>query len=73
MTILKNKWANIVMDDGWVHPLSKSLPSLVKTCDELLSSMIEIWMTVHLVSDSNCNIINIEIYKEWQIMLGMLG
>ena len=24
-----DKWTNIVMDDGWVHPLAKTLPSLV--------------------------------------------
>ena len=29
MTILMNKWANIGMDDGWVHPLVKTLHSLV--------------------------------------------
>jgi hypothetical protein len=29
MTLLMNNWTNIVMHDGWVHPLSKTLPSLV--------------------------------------------
>jgi hypothetical protein len=29
MTLLMNKWTNIVMDDGWVHLLAKTLPSLV--------------------------------------------
>ena len=29
MTLLMNKWTNIIMDDGWVHPLAKTLPSLV--------------------------------------------
>ena len=29
MTLLMNKWENIVMDDGWVHPLAKTLPSIV--------------------------------------------
>jgi hypothetical protein len=29
MTILINKWTNIVMDDEWVWPLAKTLPSLV--------------------------------------------
>ena len=28
-TFLMKKWANIVIDDGWVHPLVKTLPSLV--------------------------------------------
>ena len=31
MTLLMNKFANVnnVMDDGWVHSLAKTLPSLV--------------------------------------------
>ena len=29
MTLLMNKWTNIVMEDEWVHPLAKTLPSLV--------------------------------------------
>ena len=29
MTLLMNKWANISMDDGWVYPLAKNLPSFV--------------------------------------------
>jgi hypothetical protein len=29
MTLLMNKWANIVMYDGCVHPLAKALPPLV--------------------------------------------
>ena len=29
MTLLMNKRTNIVKDDGWVHPLAKTLPSLV--------------------------------------------
>jgi hypothetical protein len=28
---------------------------LSTTCDEILSWMIDIWMTNHLVSDSYCN------------------
>jgi len=24
-----NKQTNVVMDDGWVHPLAKTLPSLI--------------------------------------------
>ena len=24
-----DKWTNIVIDDGWVHSLAKTLPSLV--------------------------------------------
>ena len=35
--LVMNKWTDIVMDDGWVHPLAKLylLPSA--TCDEVLS------------------------------------
>ena len=29
MTLLMNKWTNIVMDDGWVHSMTKTMPSLV--------------------------------------------
>ena len=29
MTLLINKWTNIAMDDVRVHPLAKTLPSLV--------------------------------------------
>ena len=29
MTLLMNKFADTVMDDGRVHPLAKTLPSLV--------------------------------------------
>ena len=29
MSLHMNKWRNVVMDDGWVHPLAKPLPSLV--------------------------------------------
>ena len=40
------------------------------SCDETLSWMIEIWMKIHLVSDNNCNTVNLysphhpKIYKE---------
>jgi hypothetical protein len=30
MTLLMNKRTNLVMDDGWVHPMAKTLPSLVR-------------------------------------------
>ena len=32
---------------------------LSTTCDEILSWMIGNWMKNHLVSDSNCNILNL--------------
>ena len=28
MTLFKSKWTNTVVDDGWVHPLAETLPSL---------------------------------------------
>ena len=48
---------------------------LSTTRDEMLSWMIEIWTKHHLVSDGNCNVVNLEsplkkIQKERQIMLG---
>jgi hypothetical protein len=33
---------------------------LLATCDKILSWMIEIWMENHLVSDSNCNAVNLQ-------------
>ena len=60
MTLLMNKFRNIVMDNGWVHPLAKTLTFLLAaTCDEILSWMIEIWMNNHLVRDSTCNTANL--------------
>ena len=32
---------------------------LRSTCDEILSWMIEIWIKNHLISDSNCNAVNL--------------
>jgi hypothetical protein len=32
---------------------------LLATCDELVSWLFEIWMSYHLVSDSNRNTINL--------------
>ena len=29
MTLLMNEFIKIVMDDGWVHPMAKTLPTLV--------------------------------------------
>ena len=29
MTCLINNWTNFVMNDGWDHPLTKTLPSIV--------------------------------------------
>ena len=44
------------MMDEFIHEPKLSL-LLSTTCDEILSWMIENWMTDHLVSDSNCNIV----------------
>ena len=41
---------------------------LSSTCDEILSWMIEIWMKTQLVSDSNCNIVNLYSPKKLQGM-----
>ena len=74
MMFLMNKWTNTITDDGWLHPLAKTLPSLVNN----------LWRNIdmddwdldgnHLVSDSNCNTVHLIIpqifYKEWQMMLG---
>ena len=57
--VLINKCTNIVIDDERVHPLGKSPPSVVITCDEILSWKIEIWMKNHFVSDSNGNTVNL--------------
>ena len=35
MTLLMNKWTNIVMDDGWAHPLAKTIPSHVNNLFDL--------------------------------------
>ena len=64
-----NKWTNIIMNDGWGHP------SLISTCDERLSWMIKNWIKKQLVSDNNCNIVNLYspilcINKELHIMWG---
>ena len=73
-TLLMNKWTNIVMDDGWVHPLAKTLPSLVNN----------LWWNI-VMDDVNLDeeslgkwqllqhcksIIPHKIYKGWPIMLG---
>jgi hypothetical protein len=37
---------------------------LSRTCDEILSQIIETWMQDHLVSDSNCNHVDLESPKK---------
>jgi hypothetical protein len=59
------KWAN------WFIYWPKPYFLLSTTCDEILSWMIDIWMTNHLVSEGYCNtVIPRNFDKEWQIMLG---
>ena len=62
-----NLWMTLLMNilrvlswmmDEFIH-WSKPYLLLSTTCDEILSWMFEIWMTNHLVSDSNCNTINL--------------
>ena len=48
-----------VMNDGWVHPLTKTLSYLARNCDELVSWMIEIWIKNHSVSNTSCIIVNL--------------
>ena len=60
MTLVMNKRTKIVMDDGWVHPFAKSYLLSLATHDEILSWMIESWMKDHLVSDRNCNTVNLQ-------------
>ena len=37
--------------------------------------MTEIWLKIHVVSDSNCNTVNLEspnfFFKEWHVMFGL--
>ena len=69
MTLLMNKWTGIDMDDGWVHPLTKTLPSLLGNLWRYI--VMNDWNLDehHLVSDSNYNNVNLQIpqknYKEW--------
>ena len=37
---------------------------LLATCDEISSRMIDIWMTNHLVSHSNYNIVNLQSHQK---------
>ena len=74
MTLHMNKWTNVVMDDGWVHPLANALPPLVNN----------LWWNM-VMDDWNLDeksfgkwqflqhethIIPQNVYKEWHIMLG---
>ena len=41
MTPLVKKWTNTVVDDGWVHPLAKPLPSSV--CNLWWNIVMDAW------------------------------
>ena len=62
------------MDDGWVHPLAQSLPSLINNMGWNIVMDDSNLDENHLVSDSklqHCkSIIFPRNYKEWQMMLG---
>ena len=59
MTLIMNKWMNIVIDDGWVHPLARTLPSLVSN---LWWKYCHGWSRFgwknRFVSDNDCNSVN---------------
>ena len=71
MTFLMNKFIiAIMMMDEFIH-WPKPYLLLSATCDEILSWTIEIWMKNTLISDNNCNIVNLSwkfipqyVYKE---------
>ena len=65
-----NKWTSIVMDDGWVHPLAQN-PTF--SCQQFLMKMIEIWMKIHLVSDSNCSTVIYNTPDKLQGMINNIG
>ena len=46
---------------------------LSTTCDEIQSCMIEIWIKIHLVSDNNCNTVDLEYPKKLQGMTNNVG
>ena len=52
----------LVMDDGWMGSSLCQNPYLVlsSACDEPLSWTIKNWMKKHLVSDNNCNNVNLQ-------------
>ena len=54
---LIDKWSNIVMGDGWVHPLTKTLPSLVTNL--WWNIVMDDWNLKKndFVSDNKCNTI----------------
>ena len=59
MTLLMNKYTNIVMDDDEFIHWPKPFLLLSVICDVILTWMIEIWMQNHLVCDNTCNTLNL--------------
>jgi hypothetical protein len=74
MTPSYEKFANNVMDDGWVHPLAKTIPSLVRNLWWII--VMDDWKLDAKVLGKwhqlqyNKSIIPPKDYKEWQRMLG---
>jgi hypothetical protein len=60
------------MMNEFIHWLTPYL-LLSSTCDEMLSWMIEVWMNNQLVSDVNCNTINIVSPPKSQGMTNNVG
>ena len=54
-----NKFTSIVMDEIIVNCWN-NVWYILQPCNEKLSWMIELWMKTHLVSENNCNIVNIK-------------
>ena len=69
-----DKFTNIVMDDGWVHPLANTLPSLVNNLWwnivmhdwNLGEKSLDKWQVIATLSIYNPP----KFYKQWQTMLG---
>ena len=51
------------MMDVFIH-WPKPYLLLAATCDAILSWMIEIWMKIQQVSDSNCNTVHLQFPKK---------
>ena len=60
------------MKDEFIHR-SKSYLLLSATCDEILSWIIQIWMKNHLVTDSDCNTVNLQSPQNLQGMTFNVG
>ena len=69
-----NKFTNAVINDAWVHPLAKTLLSLVNNL--WLTIVTDDWILIEKSLGKwqflqHCkSLIPQKAYKEWQIMLG---